>query len=234
MPAPSPELPFTVFFSKRDETCQQCRRPIMKSALLCLTPKGRITCTGCEGLGDHLLLPSGDVALTRRATKYSKVAYAVFSPDKRRNRYERRGTLVEAGALQLAEAECEADAALREVKRQKDSVRRERLDQAYIAQFAGRIRQLYPSCPEGRDGLIAQHACEKHSGRVGRRATAREELDDSSLCLAVRAHIRHTETPYDELLARGMDREDARAAVLAKVDRTEAVWQRPARDRPLP
>jgi hypothetical protein len=35
--------------------------------------------------------------------------------------------------------------------------------------------------------------------------------------LAVFARVRHTETPYDELLAQGVDRFDARAAVGDKV-----------------
>ncbi|WP_009959331.1 DUF2293 domain-containing protein [Verrucomicrobium spinosum] len=224
MPDTESESLFIVFFSKQNEKCSRCSRPIMQGALLCVYRNQKLTCTGCEGLGDHLLLPAGDVALTRRATKHSNVAHPVYSPEKRRNRYERRGTLVEAYALQLAEAECEADAADREVKRAKDAVRREKLDQEYIAVFAMRIRQLYPSCPEGLESEIAMHACEKHSGRVGRREAAREELDDESLKLAVRAHIRHTETPYDKLFERGYKKEQARDAVIDIVNRVERKW----------
>ncbi|WP_082408173.1 DUF2293 domain-containing protein [Verrucomicrobium spinosum] len=68
------------------------------------------------------------------------------------------------------------------------------------------------------------HACEKHSGRVGRREAAREELDDESLKLAVRAHIRHTETPYDKLFERGYKKEQARDAVIDIVNRVERKW----------
>ena len=224
MPETESESPFIVFFSKRTEKCSRCGRPVQEGALLCVYRDNKATCTGWERLGDHLLLPAGDVALTRRATKHSNVAYPVYSPDKRRNRYERRGTLVEAHALQLAEAECEADAADREVKRAKDAVRREKMDQEYIAVFAMRIRQLYPSCPVGLESEIAMHACEKHSGRVGRREAAREELDDESLKLAVRAHIRHTETPYDKLFERGYKKEQARDAVIDIVNRVERKW----------
>ncbi|HSJ00888.1 MAG: DUF2293 domain-containing protein [Verrucomicrobium sp.] len=213
-----------VFHSPGVAMCAKCRRPIMTNALLCLHRDQRTTCTGCEGLGDHLLLPSGDVALTRRATAHSTVAHPVYAAEKRRNRHERRGTLVESRALQMAEAECEADAGEREVKRAKDAVRRERQDQEYMLVFALRIRQLYPSCPEGAEATIALHACEKHSGRVGRRESAREELDDESLRLAVRAHIRHTETPYDSLFERGFKKEQARDAVIDIVNRVEKRW----------
>ena len=36
----------------------------------------------------------------------------------------------------------------------------------------------------------------------------------ASLCLAIAAHRRHTETDYDDLLRAGIPREDARASVL--------------------
>ena len=39
------------------------------------------------------------------------------------------------------------------------------------------------------------------------------------------AHIRHTETEYDTLLARGSERRAARAQVEEKIDRVLARWQ---------
>ena len=48
--------------------------------------------------------------------------------------------------------------------------------------------------------------------RVGRSATAKA-LDEQVVRLAVIAHIRHAETPYDALLARGEARESTRAQV---------------------
>ena len=39
------------------------------------------------------------------------------------------------------------------------------------------------------------------------------------------AHIRHAETDYDLLLARGYDRFDARGEVLREVDRILDKWQ---------
>jgi hypothetical protein len=43
--------------------------------------------------------------------------------------------------------------------------------------------------------------------------------------LAVVAHIRHSETEYDELLAQGWDREDARRRVQGEIDRVLIRWE---------
>jgi len=51
----------------------------------------------------------------------------------------------------------------------------------------------------------AEHACQKYSGRVGRSAGAKS-LGEEFFRLAVIAHIRHSETGYDELLSQGIDR----------------------------
>jgi hypothetical protein len=44
--------------------------------------------------------------------------------------------------------------------------------------------------------------------------------------LAVVAHIRHAETPYDELLAGGWDRREARRQVEDRVRSVLDTWQR--------
>ena len=80
-------------------------------------------------------------------------------------------------------------------KRTSDSTTRERsaeLDRAYVQQFAKRIRELFPHCPDGREVEIAEHACRKYSGRVGRSASAKS-FDDRAILLAVAAHVRHRE-----------------------------------------
>ena len=81
-----------------------------------------------------------------------------------------------------------------------------------MARFAERVRALYPKCPLGTEQVIAEHACLKYSGRVGRSAAAKA-LDENAVRLAVTAHVRHAETSYDELLATGWDRHDARREV---------------------
>jgi len=99
------------------------------------------------------------------------------------------------------------------------------LDAEFVARFAARIRQLYPGCPPDRPEHIASHACQKYSGRIGRSAAAKR-LDEEAVQLAVVAHVRHDETPYDELLARGLERWDARARVGEEVDRVLSRWRK--------
>jgi hypothetical protein len=97
------------------------------------------------------------------------------------------------------------------------------LDRQYVEQFGQKIRELFPGCPEGREEQIAQHACLKYSGRIGR-AEAAKRLDEEAVCLAVVAHVRHTETRYDHLLASGYERWDARAEVKHEVEAVLAKW----------
>jgi hypothetical protein len=65
----------------------------------------------------------------------------------------------------------------------------------------------------------------KYSGRVGRTASAKY-LDEEAVRLAVKAHIRHSSTKYDELLAKGYDRWDARGMVEGDVDLVLREWER--------
>jgi hypothetical protein len=132
--------------------------------------------------------------------------------------------LVEEGALEKAEGECLADRDLRTQRRERESLRREELDRQYVEQFAKRVRELFPRCPAGSEEKIAEHACLKYSGRVGRSASAKR-LDENAVRLAVVAHIRHSETNYDELLARGLDRWEARSEVEETLDLVLRRWQ---------
>ena len=93
-----------------------------------------------------------------------------------------------------------------------------------MAQISVRIREIYPQCPTGRETTIAEHACLKYSGRVGRSAAAKD-LDEDAIRLAVAAHIRHAETRYDALLAGGCDRWKARQLVGEDVARIAERWQ---------
>ena len=97
-------------------------------------------------------------------------------------------------------------------------------EKEYIKRFASRIRTFYPFCPKGRETIIAEHACRKYSGRVGRSAAAKE-LDGQAVRLAVGAHIRHTETNYDELLMRGLDRTESRYTVRDSVSNLMDKWE---------
>ena len=117
-----------------------------------------------------------------------------------------------------------ADVDARARRREREAIRRADLDRQYVERFAARVRELYPGCPPGRATDIAEHACLKYSGRVGRSAAAKD-LDAAAVRLAVNAHVRHAETNYDTLLARGFDRWDARAQVGEDVDRVLAQWE---------
>ena len=93
-----------------------------------------------------------------------------------------------------------------------------------MKQFGAQIRQCYPRIPSGLEVTIAEHACLKYSGRVGRSERAKR-FDEDSITLAVMAHIRHRETEYDHLLMRGMDRHDARRLVRNRIDELLERWR---------
>lgn len=184
----------------------------------------RPLCLSCADLAHLVFLGRGNAALTRRATRYSTLHAVVVRFSRSRNRYERQGVLVEAGALTQAEHECLSDAEAREAARQRAAERRADLDAAYVKAFADRIVELFPACPGDEPHVIAEHACEKHSGRVGR-SSAAKELDENAVELAVRAHIRHAHTPYDRLLATGRSRLEARHEVGATVEECLTRWR---------
>jgi hypothetical protein len=86
------------------------------------------------------------------------------------------------------------------------------------------VGDLFPGCPVAERRDIAEHACQKYSGRIGRSAAAKE-LQANAVDLAVRAHVRHVHTGYDKLLASGVAREEARARVAAPVAKCLDTWQ---------
>lgn len=182
-------------------------------------------CLSCGDLDHLVFLPPGDAALTRRSRKNSPISAVVLEWSRSRKRYERQGLLVTEEALRQAEQECLSDAEVRERRRQRESVRREELDLQFVERFAKKVREMYPRCPAGREQQIAEHACRKYSGRVGR-SHAAQALDPQAVRLAVVAHIRHHETKYDELLDRGFDRFDARDAVGDQVGSVLNDWER--------
>ena len=113
---------------------------------------------------------------------------------------------------------------MRARRRVREAERREKEDREYIRQFSGAILDLYPKCPGRTAKSIAEHACLKYSGRVGRSAAAKS-FDVSAVRLAIVAHIRHAETQYDDLLMRGWDRFDARQHIAEQVDSVLSKWQ---------
>ncbi|MGD8292597.1 MAG: DUF2293 domain-containing protein [Desulfobacterales bacterium] len=213
-----------VFISTRNSTCWECKQELGRRAWITLDRKKNVFCLNCADLDHLVFLPAGDTALTRRSRKYSGLLAVVVKWSAARKRFERQGLLVENEALERAEKECAGDEEARKLARTKAAARRAELDQEYIRSFAGRVREIYAYCPTGRESLIAEHACRKYSGRVGRSAAAKA-LDQEAVRLAVTAHVRHAETNYDELLLKGVDRWDAREKVYPEVSRILDRWE---------
>lgn len=212
-----------VFIVKRDTTCAECGSELGRSSWITLVEEKGALCLSCADLDHLIFLPRGDAALTRRAHKYSNLSAVVLEWSRTRKRYERQGLLVQEQALQRAEQECLADSEVRARRRQREAERRAELDQQYVARFAERVRDLFPNSPPGIEQVIAEQACQKYSGRVGRSAAAKN-LDREAIRLAVVAHIRHNETDYDDLLAKGYERWEARDWVKSDIDEVLARW----------
>jgi len=213
-----------VFIPSRESKCDECGQDLGHHAWIMLHGDKGALCLACADLDHLVFLPSGDAALTRRAKKHSRLSAVVLKWSHVRKQYERQGLLVENEAVEQAEQECDADAEHREIRRARAMLRREELDQEYIRRFGERVREMYPQCPAGREQSIAEHACRKYSGRVGRSAAAKG-LDQEAVRLAVLAHIRHTETDYDKFLSAGVDRVAARMRVRADVSRIAQKWE---------
>ncbi len=213
-----------VFISSRDSICDECDEELGRKAWITLVEDKGALCLSCADLDHLLFLPAGDAALTRRSRKHSTLNAVVLKWSRARKRYERQGVLVEAEALDQAEQECLADSEVRARRREREAARRALLDRQYVEQFAQRVRQLFPNCPPGREVVIAEHACLKYSGRV-RRSAAAKDMDENAVRLAVTAHVRHAETDYDELLAGGYERWEARDKIQDAVDRVLRRWQ---------
>lgn len=209
---------------QREGACDECATELFPGSLIQLDEQRRARCLDCADLAHLVYLPAGDATLTRRATRHSRLSAVVVRWSTARKRYERQATLVEEEAMERAEAECLSDADQREARRTREAERRERLDADYVRDFARAIRERYPVVPAGADIAIAEHACLKYSGRIGRTAAAKD-LSDEAVDLAVRAHIRHRWTAYDEFLMSGRDWADARAAVRSEVGTIAGRWR---------
>ena len=213
-----------VFITNQDSTCDECGEKLGHHAWITLVENKGGLCLSCADLDHLVFLPSGDAALTRRSAKYSTLSAVVLKWSRARKHYERQGLLVEESALQRAEQECLDDADVRARRNERQAEHRAEMDQDYVSSFAKRVLELFSNCPAGREKIIAEHACQKYSGRVGRSAQAKS-LDEKSILLAVIAHIRHVETSYDEFLAQGMDRSLARAEVKDVIDKVLENWK---------
>jgi hypothetical protein len=181
-----------VFIVRRDTKCFECGEELWGGSFLYLE-KDKALCLSCADLAHLEYLPSGDPVLTRRSIKHSKIHAKVLKWSQTRKRYERQGILAEKKAIEQAMGECKADAQMRELRGEREKIKREEKDQKFIEEFADHIRKLFLGCTASREFEITDHACQKYSGRVGRSAAAKG-FDPQTITLAVQAHIRHEYT----------------------------------------
>ncbi|MEV0096137.1 DUF2293 domain-containing protein [Streptomyces sp. NPDC050738] len=218
----------TVIEPRRPRHCAECHQgPYPRLFMESDTPR----CLDCADLGHLVYLPRGDTALTRRASEYSTLSAVVVRFNRNRGRYERQGILVEEEALARAEEACLADEESRARRRTRDAQRRTTQDAAFTTVLAAEISRLYPSCPPERAQEIASHASLRGSGRVGRSAAGRA-LNEHATTAAVRASVRHVDTPYDELLMAGTPRNAARSVVSLAIEAVLAAWRTPTAPHP--
>src|SRR5215470_2971111 len=112
-----------VFISSRESTCDECKEHLGSKAWITLAGEKGALCLACADLDHLVFLPSGEMALTRRARKHSTLAAVVLKWSRARKRYERQGLLVEEQALQQAEEECLADDEARARRREREAER---------------------------------------------------------------------------------------------------------------
>jgi len=221
-----------VYLTKKETlSCQRCKRPVkLGEKFVAESEEHRGTCFKCSPYVNAAFLEPGDAAMTRRSKKYSSFCGVLYAWNKRRKRFERKGQYVEAEAIELARKECELDAGKRAKSNEKAAIKRTADDIVYIDAFSKAIKHRYPNCPKNREVEIAQHACEKYSGRVGRTANAKQ-FDITMIDLAVEAHIRHTETNYDAQFNKGKTKRAIRSEV--KVDITAVLnkWRLKSRGK---
>ncbi|HSQ20869.1 MAG TPA: DUF2293 domain-containing protein [Blastocatellia bacterium] len=214
-----------VFILRRERTiCGECQKELHRGNLIRLEGEKGPLCLECADL-DHLeFLSRGDAAVTRRSSKYSKLWAVVVQWSGSRKRYERQGILAEPEAIERALEESASDSEERASRREREAARRAKLDHNYVAEFARAIREQFPGVPAGADIKIAEHACLKYSGRVGRSAAAKS-FEPNAVFLAVQAHARHAYTNYDELLFEYDDRKLARRTVRDRIEMILDEWR---------
>jgi len=211
-----------VIVASKPWACASCSTQFDRGNFLTMDDAGPL-CMDCADLGHLEFLPRGDAALTRRAKKTNRLSAVVIQWSRTRKRYERQGILAEEEAIAAAEAECLADAELRERRRERDAQRRLVQDERFVADLAEAIRVQFPGCPPERADRIALHAGARSSGRIGRTSAGRA-LDPDAVRMAVVAAVRHEDTRYEDLLMRGVPRLEARERVRDDINEVLRGW----------
>lgn len=165
----------------------------------------------------YSFVPKGNVFITGNCRRYtqaaSSIVYLVFND---RGMKKKIGIGVPTNIylrVQLDERNTRTERASNVLKRDKNIAK----------EFEKAILESFPQIPSSEVNGVLVKALEKGKGKVGRTST----LDIASKAiLAVRAYIRHQHTDYEMLLRGGMDRDEARKEVEAKVRETVKAWSR--------
>ena len=97
-----------VFALSRSSRCYGCDRKLEAGEIIDVKNKEtdkEVFCLKCAGLGDLEILLSGNQKITRLASKYSTRRFVIMKWSDTWKCYERQGILVEAQAIDKAEAE---------------------------------------------------------------------------------------------------------------------------------
>ena len=165
------------------------------------------------------VLPS-DPYLTR---KIKSLSDTVFLKMRKGRQYSSVVTMfAPKEAVEEAEKLAEASQEERAKKRKAARAYQAKRENEHQADMVVTMRRVFPKMPAEIAPKIVQHAFEVSSGRVGR---TRMLDTKEKIRLAVVAYIRHNRTRYDELLANGYGRREAREIVAAKIEATLEKWK---------
>ncbi|KAK3296327.1 uncharacterized protein B0H64DRAFT_397928 [Chaetomium fimeti] len=161
----------------------------------------------------YRFVPKGNVYITKNCRKKTHEAertlYVVVN-----KKGKPTGLRCPAYIHNAVMSENKATAAQRaEAVQKRDAVIEENFEEAIV--------KLFPEIPKSEVPQILKHSLKKHSRRVGRTGTV--ALQDR-VKLAVRAHIRHVHTEYDELLKHGASRPTAREKIWDRLNEVARQW----------
>lgn len=112
---------------------------------------------------------------------------------------------------------------VRRERQQRGKLHRREEEERRFYEFASAVRARFPGCPPGEELEVARFALRKGTSRVGRVAIS-EGYFEEAVELSVVSHIRHRFTRYEQLLARGVDRDEAREAIREELSGVLRTW----------
>ena len=214
----------SVWISHKDERCAKCGAELVAGGLIAMDRVHGIRCLACAELAGLEFLPSGDMALTRRALARSSRSAIVLKFSRARKRSERQGVRVEAAAIQQAESDNVKDSARRETQRERRRVRDEVAEKKYIADFTARVLALFPRAPARRPSRSPPTPARSTAGASAARPGPKPSTTRRSRWPC--GHTCVTPAPSTTgLLATGLDPREAREAVRPAIERVVERWR---------